>query len=327
MEVRLSVIIPMYNVEKYIDKALDSIFRQDCPGIEVILVNDGSTDDTLKKCKEIISNRGQNNVTVVTQKNNGASAARNLGIKLAKGRYLTFVDADDWWEGNEISTCLDQLEQSGKDLLIHIPFKWNMDKQKKIDMGSTVDWQSIKSYSYIETLDFLEKNNLLLMSACNKIIKRSFLLENQLYFLEGTIAEDIEWGIRVYSCSTTIEIYEKKFYSYLLRKGSVTSSITEEKTKQFFDIFIQSTNQVMDLRDEIKVILLRYLSFHYFILVGQVHVFKDKKYINQLKKYTWFAEYAVSGKGRKLSVLYKFLGLHTSSWMIYKLLVFQNKRK
>ena len=112
----ISIIVPVYNVEDYIDKCLRSIVNQTYKDIEIILINDGSTDSSGDICLKW--QEADNRIIYIKKKNEGQGAARNLGVKIAKGDYLTFVDADDWIEENAIACLYESEKKSNADIVI-----------------------------------------------------------------------------------------------------------------------------------------------------------------------------------------------------------------
>ena len=112
---RLSFIVPVYNVSPYLRKCVDSLLMQDCEDNEIILVDDGSTDDSGTICDELAA--AYENIRVIHQQNGGLSAARNAGLKAAEGEYICFVDSDDYWEENVLGGLMEQVEREKLDVL------------------------------------------------------------------------------------------------------------------------------------------------------------------------------------------------------------------
>ena len=112
---RLSFIVPVYNVAPYLRKCVDSLIAQDYDDYEIILVDDGSTDECPQICDELAA--AYENIRVIHQENAGLSAARNAGLKVAKGEYICFVDSDDYWEENVLGGLMEQVEREKLDVL------------------------------------------------------------------------------------------------------------------------------------------------------------------------------------------------------------------
>ena len=110
---KVSIIIPVYNVEKYLDKCLKSVLNQTYKNIEIIVINDGSTDNSLKICKKYKDKR----IVLIDKENGGVSSARNKGLELASGKYITFVDSDDWLELDAIENMVSFIEKENVDFV------------------------------------------------------------------------------------------------------------------------------------------------------------------------------------------------------------------
>lgn len=115
---KLSIIIPIYNVEKYLDKCLNSVLKQIEKDDEVILVNDGSTDNSFNICKNIKEIYIENNIVLINKKNEGVAIARNTGLKKATGDYIFWIDSDDWLDNNCIKYIKDTIEQTKSDIIL-----------------------------------------------------------------------------------------------------------------------------------------------------------------------------------------------------------------
>ncbi len=203
---KLSIIIPLYNCEKFVKECLDSIFNEatNKDNFEVILINDGSTDRT----KDIISNYSikSSNIKIINQENHGVSYSRNCGIKKATGKYLMFVDGDDVLEKFWYKNIKKYLENSKYDIIY---FSKNGEYIKKEKM-----------LSYI--IGYNDKN-ICLAGPYSKIFKREMILKNDIKFYEELInGEDMLFNIRAFLASKSIKIDSGSFYKYRIYSGSAT---------------------------------------------------------------------------------------------------------
>lgn len=224
-----SLVIPVYRVEKYICKCLLSCLQQE--GInpaeyEIIVVDDGSPDDSIKIARGIVLNYPNNNVRIIQRSNGGLSAARNTGLLHVNGQYVWFVDSDDWIEKNSLSLLKQKLLQVG--MVDILSFK------HKTVYGEKVIPVPVKSGDYAgDGFTFLCRNNFL--SACERIYRLSFLQENDLQFSEGYLWEDAQFNIRALSICKTHYYYDVSLYYYVRRNGSITTSgISEIMEKSRF---------------------------------------------------------------------------------------------
>ena len=180
---KLSIIIPVYNVKEYIEICVNSIIHQsDIEDYEIILVDDGSTDGSGLICDQIAKNN--NNIIVIHQKNKGLSGARNTGIKKAKGKYIMFVDGDDFINDKESLSKILKLTEEKYDI-IQYKMLYYYEKDNKYLYLKDMDESNsiyIKEQLYNKVI-----TGTLSISACDKIIKRSIIIENNLFFKENTI--------------------------------------------------------------------------------------------------------------------------------------------
>lgn len=217
----ISIIVPCYNVENYLRDCVDSLIAQNYPILEIILVDDGSTDATGIIAKKYAEK--YQNIIYVYRENGGLSAARNTGLELAKGGYVAFVDSDDWVDYDYISKLYKAIRQNHSDIAVcgYIEEK-NIAKERAFDSNSV-----ISPYSAMKILgDIYLKENVLLVVAWNKLYKRK--LFDELSFKEGVIHEDEFMAHRVIGRSDAIAVITDSLYHYRIRENSITG----EKKKQ-----------------------------------------------------------------------------------------------
>ena len=197
----VSIIIPIYNVEKYITKCIDSIIKQDYKNLEIILVNDGSKDNSLKICEKY--KKMDNRIVLINKENGGVSSARNEGLKIAKGEYISFVDGDDFLEPDFVSYMLNIIIKYNCDIAISKNcFRDDKEKQilkDKVNIYDSKDtlslllsmrinvgcWNKMYKKSAINNLSFDEKQfygeGLLFISTVAQKIKKSAIFERKIY--------------------------------------------------------------------------------------------------------------------------------------------------
>lgn len=261
---KLSIIVPVYNVEAYLEKCLDSLVNQTMEDYEIIIVNDGSTDNS----EDIIikyKNKYPNLIRYMSIPNGGVGNARNIGITLAKGEYITFLDSDDYVDSNaykmlyeKISDGYDMvmtgyyIDRNGKLIKKHcneIEFEDNIINKPEI-IYNTLPY----CWAYIYKKELIEKNNI--------------------KFTEHKIFEDLLFTYKCIKCSNKIGKINAPLIYYVDRSESVTSSFS----KKFFDIF-----EVIDLLDEYydNCIDKKYITFlairHTFIRFNTKVKIKDNK--------------------------------------------------
>ena len=226
-----SIIIPVYNVEKYLNQCVDSVLVQDFTDYEIILVDDGSTDNSPTICDKYAEKYAQ--IKVIHKTNGGLSDARNFGIKEAQGDYLIFLDSDDFWVGKRILLEInDLIKEKDPDLIITGYTLYFSEKNKKL----SIDFSLVKELStdFVKDSYYLVSNNIYEFLACNKIVKRKILIDNDIFFPKGKFSEDMPWNYQLIDYIKKYTIYRSCFYHYRQnREGQITGNI---KIKNVVDI-------------------------------------------------------------------------------------------
>lgn len=251
----VSVIIPVYNVEKYLRQCVDSILSQNLSNIEILLIDDGSPDNSGAICDEYA--KKYNNIKVVHKVNGGLSSARNAGIVEATGDYLMFLDSDDWWnEEVRVQEMFDIVELNPKTEMflfgmLHHTQEEGFTRRKEQEYLSNVRTDVVKNYYH----DLINNGNLE-VSAGTKIIRRDFLQKHELYFKEGLLGEDSEWMIRVLRSVTSVKVIDKPLYIYRMdNTGSITHRIKKKNIMDLLSIvddsmkFYNANQDVNGIRD------------------------------------------------------------------------------
>lgn len=211
----ISVIIPVYNVEKELDKCIRSILIQTFHDFELILINDGSTDSSGAICDKYA--KDDKRVIVIHKQNEGVSKARNIGINEAKGKYLMFIDSDDWIEEDTLGKLINTVHNTNHDLVMFsIIYDYYNEKEnieKSIIKGSK-ELISIKLSDFKDKFkDLFEECNFL--SSCNKLFLSSIVKENNILYDEETLVyEDFNFNLKVFMKSKSICILPEVLYHY-----------------------------------------------------------------------------------------------------------------
>jgi glycosyltransferase involved in cell wall biosynthesis len=233
--IRLSIIVPIYNVEKYLAKCLNSLLVQDISSeqYEIIVVNDGSTDNS-SSIAELYVNKYPN-VTLYSQKNKGLGAARNTGIHRAKGNCLFFVDSDDYIRPNSLGQILNCFETKKLDAL-RFNYEVVNDQYQIIKKKKNAVYNIIYSEKVVDGETFMTQQ---LGWACYVwvfLFESSFIKNNHFFFNENIYFEDVEWLVRVMMSAKRIQSINQQVYFYLQRTGSITQGIQiENKNKIISD--------------------------------------------------------------------------------------------
>lgn len=228
----LSVIVPVYNVEQYLRKCIDSLLTQDLSPqeYEIILVDDGSTDRGGAICDEYA--KWHPNVRVIHQQNGGLSMARNRGADAAEGKYIQFVDSDDYLEHNVLKALVENMESNGLDVL---RFNYRNVNGRYEVVEPNKDPKRFVNYSdeICDGLTFLNERLGPACYACQFLVRRELLVDCK--FKEGVYFEDTEWTPRMLLKANRAASTDMLVYNYLVREGSITQSVDEKKKRKVLD--------------------------------------------------------------------------------------------
>ena len=311
---KISVIIPIYNVEKYLNECVDSVLRQDYNDFEVVLVNDGSPDRCPEICDEYAVK--DNRVVVVHKENGGLSDARNAGIKAASGDYLCFLDSDDFWDDpsalSKLAACIAE-NNSDTCQYFHRIYK------EKENILKPFPFRNLKPMNGMETAALLKKavmTNNLHISACSNAISRKFIIDNDLFFKKGIKTEDLEWAIRMYLCRPKISFIDDVFYIYRSdRDDSITSTVDYKHLCDYCWILETSLERTENGDEDLKESLNSYLMYHLLITCALAYKVKlsrkqRKEILSRLKKLCKgrITVYTLNSKVNLAQKIYKIAG-------------------
>lgn len=223
--IKVSVVIPAYNVEKYIKQCLDSVINQTLKDIEIICINDGSKDNTLAILQEFAQKDSR--IRLIDKVNEGISAARNQGMELARGEYISFIDSDDWIDENYLESLYNTAKKYNSDLacssiirvtgnrkrkkLIYTKEEFSNDKNKKNELTNA------PIYSYV----------------WNKIYNREKLLQSNVKFPVGRVYEDVIWCLKAIYYMDSVVTVPSAIYYYRKNPTSIMSTKSEQNAKDY----------------------------------------------------------------------------------------------
>ena len=254
IKISVSVIVPAYNVEKYIEKTLKSIMNQTLKEIEIIVINDGSRDGTLSIIKRLMIE--DTRIVLIDKKNGGVSRARNDGIKIAKGKYISFIDGDDWIEEEFLKEGYKYGIENDLDM---VACDMSLDYFRKKKSRYHSEFKTNRIISGKEYLEFYYKNQVI-RGIANKIIKKEIFIKNNLFFLENVPSgEDMNLTIKLGYVISKVGKINKAYYHYIQYPQSTTKQDSSEKMLpyllSFDDIeFFLEKNKIENYQEEIKKI-------------------------------------------------------------------------
>ncbi len=242
-DIKVTIIVPVYNAEKYIEQCINSIINQSLTEIEIIIVNDGSVDNSLQAIKKISG--GDARIQIIDQQNMGVSAARNNGIKMAQGEFIGFVDADDWVEANMFEVLYNEITSTGSDFAIcninGIDGDKVVNKRLRLTPG-VIDLHSDKGREITNFLRFAYDN-----ANWNKLYNTEILKRNSIMFNEElTVWEDLLFNLYYIHFANQGVVTDQCLYNYRSHQGSVMGSKGADHIKQFnllYDNFIDFARQ------------------------------------------------------------------------------------
>lgn len=267
--IQLSIIIPVYNVEKYLKKCLDSVLDQDISNYEIIVVNDGSKDN----CQNIIDEYQAKYPTLIKsyiKENGGLSSARNYGIERASGKYISFIDSDDYVEKNHYKKMLDLAIEEESDLVAtDFEYVWeNNEKEPIYKNGIEKVNSNLKKCMFLSPL-----------FSWNKMYRRELFNELKCRYPEGLWYEDIPVTLYYSANSKKISYLNELGFHYLQRNSSIMGSSYSEKMKDIFTEFenvykkFKEKDLLIEYNDELE-----YLFVEHFLVYGAFRFLRTEHY-------------------------------------------------
>ncbi|HEV9616688.1 TPA: glycosyltransferase family 2 protein [Streptococcus pneumoniae] len=220
---KVSVIIPVYNVEKYLRRCLDSVVNQTYKDIEVILVNDGSPDNSKEICEEYVAK--YSNIQLINQKNAGLGAARNTGLQYITGNAVTFVDSDDWLELDAIEYYVAYMKKSDADIVVTQMIRKKEYFSNEGTNGTTIKEEVLNQEQFAKKYFKIDGNNIEYY-ACAKLYKRE--IAREVKYPVGLFAEDVPAAFGYIIRSQKIFYSTKVTYNYFFNDNSLTAKFTDK---------------------------------------------------------------------------------------------------
>ena len=274
---KISIIVPVYNTEKYLKKCLDSLVNQTIKDIEVLVVNDGSTDDSEKIILEY-QDKFPEIIKYLKKENGGLSDARNFAIPYTSGKYVGFVDSDDYVDNNMFETMYNLAEENNSDL-IECNFIWEYPNKSKIDLG----------FNYLNKQDLFIYGRVM---ACNKLFKTDIIKKYNISFPFGLRYEDIEFFYKLIPFINNYSLVNIPFYHYMQRENSIINKQNSKNGDIFIILnnildFYKNNNIYNGYSQYLEYLYIRLLlgsSFLRIVKIKNKNIRKDllKKSINEL---------------------------------------------
>ena len=230
----VSVIIPVYNVEAYVERCLHSVVAQKQIALEVIVVDDCGTDSSMNIVKRVFEQVACSHRIEHHTRNRGLSAARNTGLDVARGKYVYFLDSDDWLKDETVLWQLVEIAENNQSVCVVGEYQDCESSSGKI---MSIPYQYGKLHQLHTSAEVVDcfVNNRIPVTAWNKLVRRDFLQENRLYFEEGILHEDSLWTFQLMSRLPSLTLLPEVTYCYALNPESMMNKMDETKIKRRTD--------------------------------------------------------------------------------------------
>ncbi len=290
---RVSVIIPVYNVSAYIERCVRSVMDQTYRDVECVIVDDCSPDDSITKCERLIkAYDGPISFSIVRhEKNKGVSAARNTGLKAATGDYVAYMDSDDAITDDCIEKLVRPIEREGSIEMVIGNFVRDVEgrrtcrQQQERELGSR---DAIRDFFFCQRGFFV--------TPCNRLVRRDFLIQNELYFTEGLLWEDNLWTFYLLKHLTHIYIIPDATYVYYRRPCSITTGTASDKKARHWQLVYGNIAQHFTEGESGKEAryFIRYICLQLIRIQRGQDIYQiSRPYLKALRRDRYWKEYLV----------------------------------
>lgn len=318
---KVSFILPIYNVEKYLGECIESLLVQSYTNFEVILVDDGSPDGCPALCDEWAKKDAR--IKVLHKPNGGLSDARNAGLEIAQGDYVIFVDSDDFWvDKNGLQNLMEVVKENPECDFISFNCSYYYQDTKTYKKWIPYDEKLAHPIDKDTAMRSLVASGTMPMSACLKVISRKFLSDMGLSFIKGQISEDIPWFIDLMEGSKKCMFVNHYIYAYRQNViDSISSKVTERSFASLLNIVEQEVKKLehRTFSPEAKDALCSFIAYEFCILLAMLGGLPSSirlSYRNHLYSYQWLFRYTQNPKVRKAAIVYRFCGIRVTEWIL-----------
>lgn len=308
---KFSIIVPVYNSERYLPQCIESVLSQTHSSFELLLIDDESTDASSDICRhfEQIDSR----VSYIWQNNAGTSAARNTGIEHASGEYLMFLDNDDYWSDSTALSDIDSLlSESHADVLMFDTNSFDEQTGEVKRSRKYLDRSQVMGREPGNALRAVLQSGLISRAVWSKAFKRSFIASNGIAFPEGMRNEDTDFSAQVFSLATSYDWYSKAFYWY--RKNTGTSQTSQPLSKSSLDdlrtVLMRSVNRGQHLSGELQKSFYSYLVMPYAVWLGysSANHLASPSEMREMKSLAFLFGFDYDSEMSQLISIYKIFG-------------------
>ena len=314
---KISIIVPIYNAKKYIERTVNCLINQTYHNLEIILVDDGSTDGSSILCDKY--KKKDSRIKVIHQKNSGVSGARNVGLKYATGEYIGFVDSDDYISLNMYEELYNNLISTNSDISVcsYLTFK-----DKLPNFNNEIN---IKIFDRIDALKDIISDGVITNFLWNKLFKKEVF--KNISFPEGKIYEDLYVMPRLIDNASIICFDSKRMYGYYQRSDSYVNSYSLEKNKNYLE-FCDNCYEYLSKYNEIKEVRESYRCFYIYTAFLQASKSKCLNVINDeimIENLTIFRNNFKLSKYMSIKRKLLYYILYFNKYLFYNIVIIFNK--
>lgn len=319
---KVSVIIPVYNGESYLEQCLDSIIGQTLKEIEIICVNDGSTDRTEQILEKYA---GENkHIHIINQENGGAGAARNAGLRIAKGEYLSILDGDDFFEPDMLEKAYKKAKESQAELLVFGSNQYLESTGAYNDVSWTIRRHALPPYRPMNYRTFTENVFKVFVGwTWDKLFLRSFVEKKKLYFQEQRTSNDLLFTFLAVVTAERIEILDETLIHQRRDSQNSLSKTREQSWTCFYEALLALRRELKE-RELYKELEQDYINYALHFTLWNLDTLKEpkKEELYRILKKAWFRELGIEGKPKSYFYLQgeyrKYERIRKLSWRKYE---------
>lgn len=320
----ITIVVPVYNVEKYVAKCIDSLLAQTFTDLEILLVNDGSTDGSAKICEEYA--RKDSRIKVIHQENQGLSAARNTGIEHASGKFLGFIDSDDYIDEDMYEVLYNQLQENQADISVCGIYNEYADVVRR-----ACPTDEFMVVSQKEAMRLVLEANKISVNAVNKLYKKEIFQE--LRYPVGKLSEDAHVILEILLQAKTIVISTVPKYHYIHRGNSITTSPYKSGDLSVIEAYSKNKRIIEKYYPDLLEVAEFRCFFSYFYVLDKMALSKEFKAKNERKEVIKLVRNNIDkilhnhyvGRNRKLAA--RVLLIHPFMYNVFVKIEFRRKRK
>ena len=329
MSLDLSFIIPVYNVENYLEECVNSILCQIEHNCEIILVDDGSTDNSGEICDKLAFDCSV--IKVIHKENGGLSSARNAGMQIASGAYVAFIDSDDRIAQGAASAILDWIHKGGADMCFMTAIKFYPNGRIE-PMGDEITQEGLRNKTKAEILQYLALRPKYPGSVCTKIFRKAFLDQHKIVFpADRSYHEDLKYTLSCILAANSYDALMMPYYEYRQNRiGSITNRTTKKSYDDLCSILEQTVREYGNGEkpiDERNRYAMAFVAYEYTLLVWQyARLDRNQKAagIKFLREYRWVLRFGTTKRIKAIRLLSSVCGIRCTSRLLD---LYMNNRK